>query len=461
MDINTILVTLMFASFIVLLFTGYPIALVLAGVSILFALIGYLSDQFLGSSTLLGYMSVGMITSRIYSTLENWILVALPMFIYMGLMLDRSGMAEKMLYSMQEMFGKVRGGLAVAVTGMGILLAASTGIIGASVVMLGALALPPMIKQGYSKALATGTVCASGTLGILIPPSVMLVMMADQLQLSVGDLFMGALVPGLLLGFGYIVYLLIYSFLKPHNAPLALDRRPFHFGILWDVFKAIVPAFALIIAVLGSIFAGIATITEASAVGALGATLIALFNRKLNLKILKEVIHSTFNIMAYIFAILIGASCFALVLRLLGGDQVFASFLTSLPIGPYGVLIVILLLIFFLGFFLDWIEITFIILPLIAPAIDKLNLAINGFGVLERPDMIWFTLLIAICLQTSFLTPPVGFAIFYLKGACPPEVALKDIYRGIIPFVIVQIIVLITVMYWPELVTWLPSIAYK
>lgn len=460
MDVNTILVILMFLTFIALLFTGYPIAFLLGGVAMLFTFIGYLSDLYLGTMTGLGFMSIGMIVNRIYKIMENWVLVALPMFVYMGLMLDRSGIAEKMMNSMQQMFGKIRGGLAVTVTVIGIILAASTGIIGASVVLLGLLSLPAMLHQGYSKPLAVGTVCASGTLGILIPPSVMLVMMGDQLQLPIGDLFMGALIPGVILGTMYIVFILVYALIKPHHAPLSKDRRPFALRIFWDVIKTVLPPVGLMIAVLGSIFAGIATITEASAVGAFGATIVALINRKLNFKIFKEVIHFTFNTIAYIFAILIGANCFALVLRLLGGDDVIESFLVGLPLGPYGILTVILVGVFFMGFFLDWIEITFIVLPLLGPAITKLNLAINGFGVVENPEMIWFTVLVAVCLQTSFLTPPVGFAIFYLKGACPPEIELIDIYKGVVPFVILQVIGMFIVLFWPELVTWLPAVAY-
>ncbi len=461
MDANTLLVVMMFVCFILLLFTGYPIAFILAGVSILFTLIGYLADQYFGTMTMLGYMSVGMITNRIYKILENWVLVALPMFVYMGLMLDRSGIAEKMMFSMQNLFGKLRGGLAVTVTVIGILLAASTGIIGASVVLLGLLSLPAMLAQGYSRPLATGTVCAAGTLGILIPPSVMLVMMGDQLQLPIGDLFMGALLPGVLLGLLYVIYILVYSFLKPEKAPLSADRQPFHPRIFWDVFKTVLPPIGLMIAVLGSIFAGVATITEASGIGALGATIVAAINHKLNYRIFKEVLRLTFNTIAYIFAILIAANFFALVLRLLGGDEVIESFLTSLPLGPHGILIVILFAVFLLGFFLDWIEITFIVLPLVGPIIGQLDLAVNGFGVVESPEMIWFTVLIAVCLQTSFLTPPVGFAIFYLKGACPPSIELADIYKGVVPFVVLQVIVLFVVLYWPELVTWVPAIAYK
>jgi len=460
MDSSGILVLAMMLSFIGLLFTGYPIAFILGGVAMLFTLIGYGSDLMFGTMTGLDYMTIGLVVNRLYRVLYNWILIALPMFIFMGLMLDRSGIAEKMMTAMQDLFGKVRGGLAISVTLIGILLAAATGIIGASVVLLGLLSLPAMLNQGYSKPLAVGTVCASGTLGILIPPSIMLVMMADQLSLSVGDLFMGALLPGILLGFLYMVYILIFAFFFPGSAPLAKDRQPLEFAMVWRVLKTILPTGALILAVLGSIFAGLATPTEASGIGALGAILLALANKRLNFKIFKEVLYNTFNTTGYIFGILVGATCFALVLRELGGDEFIAAAFTGLPFGPYGIISVILMMVFFLGFFLDWIEITLIILPILSPVVSGLGLHIDGFGVIDNPELVWFAILVAISLQTSFLTPPVGFAIFYLKGVSPPEISLLDIYKGVIPFIILQLIGLFIVMYWPKLVVWLPSVAY-
>ncbi len=460
MDSSGILVLAMMLTFIGLLFTGYPIAFILGGVAMLFTLIGYGSDQLFGTITGLDYMTIGLVVNRLYRVLYNWILIALPMFIFMGLMLDRSGIAEKMMTAMQDLFGKVRGGLAISVTLIGILLAAATGIIGASVVLLGLLSLPAMLNQGYSKPLAVGTVCASGTLGILIPPSIMLVMMADQLSLSVGDLFMGALLPGILLGFLYMLYILIFAFCVPGAAPLAKNRQPLEFAMVWRVLKTILPTGALILAVLGSIFAGLATPTEASGIGALGAILLALTNRRLNLKIFKEVLYNTFNTTGYIFGILVGATCFALVLRELGGDEFIAAAFTGLPFGPYGIISVILMMVFFLGFFLDWIEITLIILPILSPVVSSLGLNIDGGGVIDNPELVWFAILVAISLQTSFLTPPVGFAIFYLKGVSPPEISLLDIYKGVIPFIILQLIGLFIVMYWPKLVVWLPSVAY-
>jgi len=450
----------MFVTFICLLFTGYPIAFVLMGTAAIFTLVGFTSDLYLGTTTGVNFLYVGMVVNRIYKLMDNWVLVAIPMFIFMGLMLDQSGIAEKMMNSMQDLFGKVHGGLAVTVALIGIILAASTGIIGASVVLLGLLAIPTMLKQGYDKSFAVGTVAASGTLGILIPPSIMLVIMADQLGLSVGDLFMGAVFPGLILGIMYVVFILGFSFFKPDRAPLSDDRPPLTFKVVWSVFKSALPAVALILAVLGSIFAGITTVTEASGVGALGAVILAAFNRKLNFAVTKEVVKSTFKVTGYIFGIFIGATCFALVLRGLGGDQLIESALTGLPLGSYGVIFVILGAVFLLGFFLDWIEITLIILPLLSPVVGSLGIPIPDYGVIDQPVLIWFLVLVAVALQTSFLTPPVGFAIFYLRGVIPKEVELIHIYKGVIPFIILQLIGLGIVIKWPQLVLWLPSIAY-
>ena len=450
----------MFLTFIALLFSGYPISFVLMGVAALFTLVGYLADIYLGTSTGVNYSYVGMVVNRIYKLMDNWVLVAIPMFIFMGLMLDRSGIAEKMMSSMQNLFGKVRGGLAVTIALIGIILAASTGIIGASVVLLGLLAIPTMLKQGYDNSFAVGTVAASGTLGILIPPSIMLVLMADQLGLSVGDLFMGAVFPGLILGIMYVAYILVFSFLRPDKAPLSETRPPLSIGVAWKVLTAAFPAVLLILAVLGSIFAGITTVTEASGVGALGAVILAAINRRLNFTVLREVVTGTFNVTGYIFGIFIGATCFALVLRGLGGDQIIEAALTGLPFGSYGVIFVILGAVFLLGFFLDWIEITLIILPLLSPVVGDLNIALPAYGVIDQPVLIWFLVLVAVALQTSFLTPPVGFAIFYLRGVAPKEVQLIHIYKGVIPFVILQLIGLTIIIIWPQLVLWLPSVAY-
>jgi tripartite ATP-independent transporter DctM subunit len=460
MEINDWLVVGMFLTFIGFLFTGIPVAYVLAGVGVLFAGVGYLSDMYLDTITGLDFLTLGLVVNRIYKIMDNWVLVALPMFIFMGMMLDKSGVAEKLMHSMQELFGKVRGGLAITVTAIGIILAASTGIIGASVVLLGLLSLPAMMAQNYNKSLALGTIAGAGTLGILIPPSIMLVIMADQLGLSVGDLFMGAVFPGLLLGGLYIGYLLIVGLVKPSAVPLPEDRREIEWKVIVEVFKNILPPVLLIIAVLGSIFAGIATPTEASGVGALGATLLAMYNKKFNFGVLKEVLQGTYNTTAYIFAIFLGATCFALVLRELGGDELIESVLTGLPFGEYGIILFILGIVFLLGFLLDWIEITLIVLPLVAPVVSALGLEINGYGVVDNPELVWFVMLVAVALQTSFLTPPVGFALFYLKGVCPPDVRLADIYKGVIPFIILQLIALGIVLMYPSLVTWLPAAAY-
>lgn len=460
MAINELLVVAMFATFILFLFTGFPVAWVLGGVGVLFAGIGYLSDTYFDTITGLDFLTLGLVVNRIYKIMDNWVLVALPMFIFMGLMLDRSGVAERMMKAMQELFGNVRGGLAVTVTLIGVILAASTGIIGASVVLLGLLSLPAMMRQGYSRSLALGTIAGSGTLGILIPPSIMLVIMADQLGLPVGDLFMGAVLPGLLLGTLYITYILLAAWYRPEIAPLAEDNRQVQWWMVLDVFRTILPPAALILAVLGSIFAGIATPTEASGVGALGAVLLAWHNRKLSLTVFKEVLQGTYNTTAYIFAMFIGATCFALVLRELGGDELIESVMSGLPFGPYGIILFVLGVVFLLGFLLDWIEITLIVLPLVTPVVSGLGLEVNGFGVVDNPELVWFVMLVAVSLQTSFLTPPVGFALFYLKGVCPPDIRLSEIYRGVVPFIMMQLIGLVIVLLFPELVTWLPSVAY-
>ncbi len=456
------LVIAMFFTFIALLFTGFPVAWVLAGVGITFAGIAWFTDNVMNwTMTGLDYNVLGLLVGRIFGIMSNWVLIALPMFIFMGLMLDKSGIATRMMHSMQKLFGNIKGGLAITVALIGIILAASTGIIGASVVLLGVMSLPVMLKQKYDKPLALGTIAASGCLGILIPPSIMLVIMGDQLSIPILDLFMGAVFPGLILGLLYITYILVYCKINPKSAPLAADHKEVN---LKDVLRAlydIIPPAALILLVLGSIFMGVATVTEASGVGALGATVIAILYKRFNLKILKEVVVNTMNTAAYIFAIFVGATIFALILRECGGDQLIESALMGTGLGPHGLIIFVLVMVFFLGFFLDWIEISLIILPLLAPVIAGLDLQINGFGVVDYPNLTWFALLVAVTLQTSFLTPPVGFALFYLKGVCPPGVTLLDIYRGVIPFIILQLIALVLVFLFPEIVTWFPSKVYK
>lgn len=461
------LVVTMFLTFIALLFTGYPVAWTLAGVGVAFCGLAYLFDNGMMNwtgleETLTGldYLTLGAVVNRVYATMSNAVLVALPMFIFMGLMLDESGVAERLMTSMQRLFGTVRGGLAITVTMIGIILAASTGIIGASVVLLGVLSLPSMMQQRYSPSLAAGVVAASGTLGILIPPSIMLVIMADQMALSVGDLFMGAVFPGIIIGTLYLTYIFVLALVKKDAAPVPDGARAPDWQAVKGVMIAVIPTLALIFAVLGSIFMGITTPTEASGVGALGATLLALGYRKLTFAKLKAVLISTFNTTAYIFAIFLGATVFSYVLRELGGDELIESVVAGTGFGPNGTIFFILFLVFLLGFVLDWIEITLIVLPLMRPIVNGLGIDIPGFEVIDEPSLVWFVILVAVTLQTSFLTPPVGFALFYLKGVCPPEIGLRQIYKGIIPFVLLQLTGLMMVFLWPALVTWLPSVAY-
>lgn len=461
------LVIAMFLTFIALLFTGFPVAWVLAGTGVLYCGVAYLFDNGMMNwtgleETLIGldYLSLGAVVNRVYATMSNAVLVALPMFIFMGLMLDESGVAEKLMSSMQRLFGRTRGGLAITVTMIGIILAASTGIIGASVVLLGVLALPSMVEQKYSPMLGTGVVAASGTLGILIPPSIMLVIMADQMALSVGDLFMAAMLPGVLIGVLYLTYIFVISYLKPSVAPAPEGAVRPDWVAVKDVLVAVLPTLGLILAVLGSIFAGITTPTEASGIGAIGATALALGYRKLTLKKLVNVLKSTFNTTAYIFAIFLGATVFSYVLREMGGDQLIEDMILGTGFGPNGTVIVILGIVFLLGFVLDWIEITLIVLPLMRPIINALGLDIPGYGVVDEAALVWFVILVAVTLQTSFLTPPVGFALFYLKGVCPPEIKLGHIYKGVVPFVLLQLTGLALVFFMPWLATWLPSVAY-
>lgn len=451
MDWNLVFVIAMFAVFIALLFTGYPLAFVLGGTAVIFAVLGEIMNTYfdIWVDADLGYMK--LVISRIFGVMSNYSFVPVPMFIFMGFMLDKSEIAKDLLRALQMALGPVPGGLALAVTLIGVVLAASTGIIGASVVLLTALALPTMLQDKYSPELASGTVAASGTLGILIPPSIMLILMADQMSLSVGDLFMAAVVPGLILAALYFLYIVVVTFLRPELAPPlpAAERALPLRRILALVATSLVPPLLLIFAVLGSIFFGIASPSEAAGVGAMGATILAAARGKLDLQCMKEVSFATAKTTAFITGAVIGATAFAVVLRGVGGDEVIDHGILSLPFGPTGTLIAILAIIFALGFILDWIEITLIILPLLAVSVPKL-----GF------DPLWFTILVAVCLQTSFLTPPVGFALFYMKAAAPPGITLAHIYRGIVPFVILQLLGLAIVFAFPILVTWLPRLAY-
>jgi tripartite ATP-independent transporter DctM subunit len=441
----------MFVTFIGLVFTGFPVAWVLGGLAVLFSALAIIADIDFLTRIGIDWAYTSLSVERIWNVMENWVMVALPMFVFMGVLLDRSGIAADLMTSFSRLFGRLRGGLAVAVALIGLLLAATTGIIGASVVLLAMLGLPVMLRQGYSAPLAAGTVCAVGTLGILIPPSIMLVLMADRMAMPVGDLFLGALFPGLLLGLLYVAYLLLVGLLRPAAAPAAPrdTSGASLLRIVSQMVKAIMPPAALILAVLGSIFFGLATPTEAAGVGAFGALMLALAHRKLDGPALRGVLKETTRTTAFIFAILLGATAYSLVLRGLGGDHLIERALLGLPFGPSGIIVSILLFTFMLGFFLDWIELTLIVLPLVSPVVMSL-----GF------DPVWFTVLFAVCLQTSFLTPPVGFAIFYLKGVAPPQIDTATIYRGVIPFVLLQLLGLALVFYFAELVTWLPAQAY-
>ena len=460
----------MFITFVFMLFRGIPVAYGLVGVSLIFMILAmFILDPFKESfvgfieydDTRITYKKMGASAGRFFGgVIKNPVLVALPMFIFMGLMLDQSGVAQRMMKSMQVLFGALRGGLALSVMLIGIILAASTGVVGASVVLLGVMGLPAMMEQGYSKPMATGTIAASGTLGILIPPSIMLVIMSDQLAISLGDLFMGALFPGLLLGGLYIAYIIIFGLISPKSMPIPENREPITPKIIFDVLLSVLPPMGLILVVLGSIFFGFATPTEASGLGALGALLLAALNRKLTLKVFKDVMRQTLNTSGYIVGIFIAANFFAYVLRLYGGDEIIEHMIAGSFDNPYMIVIFILFIVFLLGFLLDWIEITLIIMPLVLPVVEGLSLAVNGFGVVDNPQVVWFAILVAVTLQTSFLTPPVGFALFYLKGVCPPGVTLAHIYRGVIPFVLLQILGLIIVFQIPALVTWLPAVAY-
>jgi tripartite ATP-independent transporter DctM subunit len=382
-------------------------------------------------------------------------LLAVPLFVFMGVMLERSGLAEELLDTMGLAFGRLRGGLAISVVIVGALLGASTGIVGATVVTMGLLAVPTMLKRGYQKELATGTVSASGTLGQIIPPSIVLVLIGDIVGVPVGDLFMGAVLPGMVLVGLYILYILIVAFIKPGWAPPIPKEELAALtpAIMLKKFtRALFPPLFLMVAVLGSIFAGVASPTEAAGVGAVGATLLTIVNKKFSLKILQEVMHSTMQLTCMVFIILVGAASFGLVFRGMGGDHLVREFLGGIAHhhGQWTVLFIVMGIIFVIGFFLDFIEITFIHVPVLAPIMIE-------FGF----DPAWFCILIAVNLQTSFMTPPFGFSLFYLKAVTPPEISTGDIYRGIIPFVLFQLIGLLIVVMFPQLVTWLPSVVFR
>ena len=450
---------LLFLAVIVVLLAGYPVAFTLAGTAILFAAIGLLTGNFE-----IGYLNA--LPSRLFGIMTNETLIAVPLFIFMGITLERAKIAEDLLETLSSLFGSYRGGLGLAVVMVGMLLAASTGIVGATVVTMGLLSLPTMLKRGYDPAVSTGVISASGTLGQIIPPSIVLVLLGDVLSsayqqaqleqgifstqtVSVGDLFAGAVIPGVLLVGLYMLYLIVLSFAKPETMPSGEKTTAWDFVLIKKVFLVLLPPLFLIVAVLGSIIAGVATITEAAGVGAVGAIFLALLKKEMNWAKTKEVMQGTAKLTSMVFLILIGASVFSLVFRGYEGDELVQSFLLSIPGGVAGVLIVVMLAMFLLGFVLDFIEITFVVVPIVAPAILALGV-----------DPVWLGILIAVNLQTSFLTPPFGFALFYLRGVAPPEVATKSIYKGVLPFVCIQLLMLLLLALFPELVTWLPKQLY-
>ncbi len=450
---------LLFFSVILLLMAGFPVAFTLGGVALIFAGIGLMTGNFDA-----GYLNA--LPSRLYGTMTNETLMAVPLFIFMGITLEKAKIAEDLLETMSALFGDFRGGLAISVILVGMLLAASTGIVGATVVTMGLLSLPSMIKRDYAQSLSTGVIAASGTLGQIIPPSIVLVLLGDVLSsaytdaqtsqgawsietISVGDLFVGAIVPGLILVSSYLLYVLIVSFLNPESMPSQTESsttKRINLGMLITV---LFPPLFLILAVLGSIIFGLATITEAAGVGAAGAVLLAYSKDALDRKSLKSVSEDTAKLTTMVFMILIGASVFSLVFRGYEGDELVQSYLTAVPGGTFGIVLVVMIAMFILGFVLDFIEITFVVVPIVAPIILALGV-----------DPIWLGIMIAINLQTSFLTPPFGFALFYLRGVAPDSISTKSIYIGALPFVLIQLIVLILLAYFPAIVTWLPSNLY-
>lgn len=428
------------------IFSGYPVFLVLGGIGVLFVFISDLPFAFL---------KIGV--SRIYAgVIENWLLLAVPLFVFMGSMLDKSGLAQNLLYSLERVLGNRRGGLAISVALLGVIMAASTGIVGASVVMLSLLALPIMLREKYKPELAVGTIAASGTLGILIPPSIMLVLVGDILQISVGSLFLGAIVPGLLLGGLYIIYIVYVALTRPNDAPVSAPR-PAKGSLLLALLRDLFAPLFLILTVLGSIATGTATPTEAAGLGAISAMLLAAMNRKLTFKTLSDCVRETGGTSAMILAVLVGATVFGMVFKGLKGDRMVEASILSLDLGAYGTLGMLLLLIFVLGFFLEWIEISFIVLPLFAPIISALDF---GLGVSSEQQLLWFAMLVAVNLQTSFLTPPFGYSLFYIKGVAPPEITIRTVYRGIIPFVGLQLTALGLMIIWPDLVLWVPNAVF-
>ncbi|SMQ75954.1 TRAP transporter, DctM subunit [Devosia lucknowensis] len=457
--IGEILAALMFVGVIGVLMLGFPVAFSLAGTAILFGLVGW----WLGVYDPSNY---GSLAGRYIGLMTNEVLVAVPLFVFMGVMLERSGIAEQLLLTMGKLFGNLRGGLALSVIVVGALLAASTGVVGATVVTMGLISLPAMLRAGYDPKLATGVICASGTLGQIIPPSTVLIFMGDMLSginaqvqmekgnfapepVSVGALFAGAIIPGLLLVSLYAIFVIVKAWLDPKSAPATPVPETEKASLWREVVVALIPPLLLIIAVLGSILAGIATPTEAASVGSVGALLLSLLRGKLTLGILRQAVISTATITSMVFIILFGAAVFSIVFRMMGGDNLVHEFLSSMPGGAVGAIIIVMLVMFLLGFILDTFEIIFIVIPITAPVLLALDV-----------NPIWLGVMVGVNLQTSFLTPPFGFALFYLRGVAPSRITTGMIYKGVVPFVILQIVALITLFFFPQLITWLPGVLY-
>lgn len=445
----------MFSAVFLLLMLGYPVALTLAGTALISAGIGVLIGIFD-----LSFLSA--MPNRLYGVMTNQTLMAVPLFILMGVVLEKSRIAEDLLSVMGRLFGRVPGGLGLSVTIVGMLMAASTGIVGATVVTMGLMALPSMLKANYDPRLAAGAICATGTLGQIIPPSIALVLLGDVLSnayqqaqlsqgifnprtISVGDLFAGAIIPGLILVASYALYILVVAIIKPESAP-PVESEPVSFS---EILRSVAPPLFLIVAVLGSILSGVATPTEAAGVGAFGALLLAFLKRTIDISQISEAAQSTTKTTAMVFFILIGASLFSLVFRGFGGDELVQGLFENMPGGVAGATLIVMLVIFLLGFILDFIEITFVVVPIVGPVL-------MAMGV----DPVWLGIMIAVNLQTSFLTPPFGFALFYLRGVAPPEVTTADIYRGVLPFVVLQLLILALIAWQPMLATWLPAQLY-
>lgn len=451
----------MFASVCTVLLLGYPVAISLAGTALIFAGVGILTETFEPAV-------LSAFPNRIYGVMTNPTLLAVPLFIFMGIMLEKSKVAEQLLDTMSELFGRLRGGLGLAVTLVGMLMAASTGIVGATVVTMGVISLPTMLKRGYSPALASGTICATGTLGQIIPPSIALVLLGDVLSsayqqaqlnqgvfspktISVGDLFAAALIPGLILVTLYIIYILIVALIRPDWAPAPRSHdEPNRTGLGWRVVQAMVPPLVLIVAVLGSILGGWATPTEAAGVGATGALVLAMFGGNLSLRQVREVSQKTTQVTSMVFFILIGAAAFSLVFRGFNGDEMIHEAFEQANLSPKALLFMTMAVVFFLGFLLDFIEITFVVVPIVGPIL------------LAHPEIspVWLGVMLAMNLQTSFLTPPFGFSLFYLRGVAPPSIKTVDIYKGVVPFVGMQLMMLFILWLFPGLATWLPEKLY-